>query len=417
MHSRIKKLLLASTLLLLPVTIASAGELKAPEASPAVLSHPAEVKLKVSYKNGLTIGSADGSSEVKFGGRVFSDWAWFSAEDALPHSPNGTEIRAARIYLKGNLDENVFFKVNYDFASTKKMDGGPGFKDVYMGLKNVPVVQNVKVGHFWEPMGIETVTSSKYITFMERSLTSALTPARNSGIQALGTGADNRLTYAAGVFRDSDKFGKDTGSGHYAFTGRVTYVPSTNEDHTQMIHLGLSASHRKLNGVDASFALRPESHLAAKYIDFDVIPAESTNMVGLEWASVHGPFYTQAEYLMIDVDGESGGVSPSFSSYYAQASWFATGESKSYSASGASFGRVKPQNPWGSAGWGALELALRYSAADLRDEGLGDELTDITFGVNWYLTSHARVMANYVNSDLDSGGSSDAVMLRFQIDF
>ena len=40
----------------------------------------------------------------------------------------------------------------------------------------------VQVGHFKEPMGFEELTSSKYLTFMERSLTDSDQPSRNSGV-------------------------------------------------------------------------------------------------------------------------------------------------------------------------------------------------------------------------------------------
>ncbi len=62
----------------------------------------------------------------------------------------------------------------YDFAG-----GDADFKDVYVGLKKLPGVGTLKVGHFKEAFGLEELTSSKYITFIERSLpTEAFAPSR-----------------------------------------------------------------------------------------------------------------------------------------------------------------------------------------------------------------------------------------------
>jgi phosphate-selective porin OprO and OprP len=402
--------------LTLPLGAALAGD------SVAEAPQDDKITFETYWKNGLRIESSDKATKIQIGGRLFNDWSWFTTDEAVDTAvgehENGTEMRAARIYLKGTIDERYFFKVNYDFASTKAGDGGPAFKDVYMGLKQVPGLQNVKVGHYKEPMGLDVLTSSKYTTFMERSLTASHQPSRNTGIMASGGEAEKRMTYAAGIFRDADKFGKGGGNGDYAFTGRVTGLPMTNKDHTSMIHLGVAYSYRKHDSGSVGFSLRPESHLAPKYVDTGSLAADASNVVGLEWASVTGPFYTQAEYVNIDVDGSTGASSPTFASYYGQLSWFPTGDHKKYDAKNGAFGRVSPKNPWGKGGWGAWELAVRYSTTDLNDADVtGGELTDITAGVNWYLASHARIMANYINADLDTVGSSDIVMFRFQIDF
>jgi phosphate-selective porin OprO and OprP len=62
-------------------------------------------------------------------------------------------------------------------------------------------------------------------------------------------------------------------------------------------------------------------------------------------------------------------------------------------------------------GWGAWELAARFSVADFASTNLppmptpppvlsptGTVLYQATLGVNWYLNDHTRVMVNYVLS-------------------
>ena len=68
-------------------------------------------------------------------------------------------------------------------------------------------------------------------------------------------------------------------------------------------------------------------------------------------------------------------------------------------------------------GWGAYEIALRVSSFDLTEINKG-KLNDITFGLNWYLNSHTRLMYNYVNGNNSLGGAKiRAHLIRFQVDF
>jgi len=387
-------------------------------ALPAPLPAPAlplnEAGLAWSGPEGLRYASADGDEVVKFGGRIMNDWAWHS--DDTGSFVDGTEFRRARLYAAGTLYGNVDFKAQYDFAG-----GDADFKDVWIGLKDIGP-GNLKVGHFKEPFSIEELTSSKYISFMERSLPDAFAPGRNTGAMVYDHVDDARMTWAVGVFRTANDTGNDTAGndGEYSVTARVTAAPIYRDDGRSVLHLGAAYSVRAADGNSVSFAQRPEDHLAPKLVDTAGIAADGVDLLGVEAAWVRGPLSVQAELVQASVDATAGS-DPDFQGYYVMGSWVLTGESRPYDPKSGTFGRLRPESNYGDEGKGALELTARLSSIDLSDAGVaGGELDDVTLGCNWYLNPHTRVMLNYVLGNLDDGGAgndSDALLMRFQIDF
>lgn len=96
-----------------------------------------------------------------------------------------------------------------------------------------------------------------------------------------------------------------------------------------------------------------------------------------------------------------------------------TGEHRPYRTERGIFGGIQPKNNFGSnGGWGAWEVAARYSHIDLNDKGVGGgELGDFTFGMNWYLNPNVRFMFNYVHADLEDSGEANIIQSRFQVAF
>ena len=396
---------------------------------------------QIDFDKGLKAAIADGDIEVNFGGRVMYDFGFQDADrnldantagsppgSAIWEFRDGSEFRRARLYAKGTLYDTVDFKVNYDFAG-----GDADFKDVYMQVD--ARFAKVRAGHFYEPFGLEELTSSKYMTFNERGLTSALVPSRNGGLMLHDSlDGDVPFTWAAGIFRNTNDFGDDKvnnngdgneESGAYNGTARVTVAPVFNKDEGQVVHLGLAASLRTDDdGRTNRFRVAPENHFSPRLADTGSIASDGYNLYGAEAAWTQGPISLQGEYMMADVD-QIGASTANFSAYYFLASFFLTGEHRPYK--NGLFQRVKPKNNLGQGGSGAWELTARYSSVDLNDAGVqGGELTGITGGVNWYLNPNARVMLNYVHAELDNApvavvpagkGELDAILLRFQFDF
>ncbi len=388
------------------------------------------------WSNGFKLQRNDGAFKLKFGGRLQNDWAMVNLNERLDNAiggdGNGTELRRARIYFSGTVYDRVIFKAQYEFANTG--DGKTDIKDAYIGLTKLGPIDKVLVGHMKESFSLEGLTSSKNITFMERSLTETFSPGRNTGFAIHDTVLDKRVLWQAGAFKNANDtaFGFSD-DGMWNLTGRVTGVPLYEDDGEKVVHLGFSYSHQFRGGNDFMLRYRrqPESHLAPYMANTgSVISTNDINLINPEIAVVWGPASFQAEYTRSFVNGDAGMRNTTFWGAYAHLSYFLTGEHRTYKLGTGSFDRVKPNanfNPL-KGDWGAFQIGVRYSYLDLNDEFVrGGKMWDITAGINWHLFPNTRLSLNYVHSELDNrlispdpddlDGNADIVQARFQLDF
>lgn len=374
--------------------------------------------MRAYWKDGLRLDSNDGSFKLKIGGRIQYDTAFFAENSNLETNigediEDDSEFRRARLYVAGTIHDNIEFKAQYDFA-----DGDADFKDVYMGLLGVPIVGNVRLGHFKEPFSIEELTSSKYITFMERSLANTFAPSRNAGVMFHDRMFDDRMTWAAGFFRETDDFGEGFGGRDYNGTVRLTGLPVYEEEGAKLLHLGVAYTHKNFEGDTVRYRARPEAHLSPRFVDTGAFEADFADVIGVEAAWVNGPFSLQGEYVHNFVESRTMS-DPAFWAAAVQVSYFLTGEHRPYKKSSGTFGSVKPKEIVGpDGGWGAWELAARYSHLDLNDAAIdGGRLQDYTFGLNWYLNPNLRITWNYVYAHSDGAGDASVFQWRFQLAF
>jgi len=352
------------------------------------------------------LNAQNSDKEIKFGGRIMYDMAVWGAEEM---DNTGQEFRRVRFFSSGTMYSNIHYKLQLEFAG-----GKIAFKDVFIELNKLPIKGNLRVGHFKEPLRLEALNSSKYITFMERGLPIAFAPERNTGAMYHTTFGD-KLSIQSGVFRNSDAFGNDkSATNNVNITSRITYLAMSDGD--KLLHLGISNSIRKNSDNDYGFSSRAENHLGNKLMSVSFEDINKTNIWGGEIAYVNNALSVQAEYLQTTV---MGATETELSSYYGQISYFLTGESRPYKSSLDGFSKVKPNNNYGSGGKGAIELVARVSNMDLTAANEG-ALNDITLGVNWYLNPHTRVMLNYVMGEMINETeviTENAVMMRVQLDF
>ena len=391
------------------------------------------------WRDGFQIDSRKKNIRMKFNLTVMGDGGYIGIDDDLEKAFPDLEgssllLRELMVTLTGHLYDFVDYELQVDFANARDI------KDNWFRFKKLPLIGHVTVGHIKEPFSLEELTSLRAVTFMERALpTLAFTPGRNIGITRQSQALEGRMTWAVGAFLDTGSFG-NVGDGKdqlseangWDFTARITGLPRFEDQGRKLIHVGLSYTHQvrgdAINDAQTQFRARPESRLTDdRLVDTGEFGANWQGMINPELAMVLGPFSFQGETCLTYVDKDAGG-NPWFWGFYVFGSYFLTGESRNYQASKGTFSQVIPNRDFhfGEEGWGALELAVRFSYVDLNDAGVnGGREHNITGGLNWYLTQDTRLMFNCIRArvkDRDTSPSVDNSLshifqIRFQMVF
>jgi phosphate-selective porin OprO/OprP len=375
---------------------------------------------KTYWDNGMKVQSSDGAFKLKFGGRIQTDWASFfedeGIKDSIGTSINGVEFRRVRFYNSGQIYHNIKYKLQFDFVG-----GTAKLNDAYIMITKIPVIGFLQIGHFKEPVGFEQLSSSKYLTFMERSLTAADEPARNVGFMIGNSIKSKRLSFRLGIFREADIYGNSKGlEDKYSITTRLYGLPVYKPESKKILHLGTAYSYRNPQGNKYRIKAKPEAHLANNYLVTELIEdASNFQLIQSEIVYVTGPLSIKTEVVHARVRrSDPGNANFNYTAFYGMASYFLTGESKNYKTSG-KYSRLKPKNNFdGKGGAGAWEVGLRFSAMDINKENVaGGSIGNITFALNWYLNPATRIITNYIYTNLKGVGNANIVQMRFQIDF
>jgi phosphate-selective porin OprO/OprP len=368
-------------------------------------------------------------------GRIQADVAGFTqnaASDAqFGNAQNTVGFRRARLALLGEY-EVIDYIIEMDFANRginaviNSKDQSTAFKDVYIQVRELPLIGNVRVGHFKECFGLEQLTSDNYTTFM-----------------AFNWLENQRATWAIGAFTNQTGFDQPPTFvfDHWGLdlTMRATYLPWYDEPSggRGLLHTGIDYAYRSAPDGIGTFASRPESAFAPSVVSFTLSDVNEWQMLGTEAALVYGPLSFQSEFFASTVERRND-VNNNFYGTYAFVSYFLTGENRPYNRKMGVFDRVRPYEDFfhvrtgdgGTAtGHGAWELAYRFSYINLLDDltvkGAG-LATDHTFGLNWYLNPFTKVMFNYVHSidtfnakagNRVTGGNLDVFEMRCAMDF
>jgi phosphate-selective porin OprO/OprP len=378
-------------------------------ALPAAVATAQEPQTKVAtpgnYDGGyLVFQSADSAFAYWLDGRVQADAALYRGGDNKLGS--GTDIRRARIGAKVTLYRDWHGEFDVDFA-----DNAVEMKDMwigYLGFRNTML----KAGNFKEPFSLETITSSKFITFMERSYIDNFSPDRHIGASAVRWG--NMFYATAGVFGQEAGTPDETGRGEaVAVTGRLVISPVHRDG--AVLHFGGAFSRRGTDaaaGADTNtvrFRARPETNISrARFLTTGKVRfVDHTNYYNGEFAASYGPATLQSEYTRVALVRLGDRPQATFDGMYVSASVFLTGEHRPYLMQEGEWDRVFPRQKSG-----AWEVAARWSTMDLNDtsEGVnikGGRGTNVTLGLNWHMNANFKWMFNYVRVSNDANAKPD----------
>jgi phosphate-selective porin OprO/OprP len=254
---------------------------------------------------------------------------------------------------------------------------------------------NLSIGKQKEPISMERLTSLIFLPMQERAAAAdAFLPIRNYGAVLNGTAFGNRASWATGIFKnwvDSKESWANTSS---QLTTRITGIPFLSKDESNMLHL--SAAVRYIDSrQDIIGKTEAEFYQAPVFVETLRFPANHVVTYDLEAFWRKGPYLVGFEYIGTDVTS-SDYNNPFVNGYNISGSWILTGEMRPYRKRSGIFDPVPVSRPVNNGGWGALELAARYSTIDLVDDFIdGGEMDTYSLGLNWWPSSLVQFSGNY----------------------
>jgi phosphate-selective porin OprO and OprP len=430
--------------------------------------------------NRPTICTADNLNCVAITSRLHFDGGGYdyrpnTAATAPQRLDDGVNVRRARIGVIGKFLGDWDYALIYDFGGSSDgfagtasaggtavgfLPGGAlsGVENAYLsytGFKPFGGKLAIEGGVMDLPYTLDEASSSNDIPFMERAA---------SGVTATNIAAgDFRSTFGARWY--TDRFwagayvtGPKTGDIHSASS---TNPPGTTEQYGTFARVAgqiVSGNDYSLHiGGDAEWLIQPPHNLIAgtqtlTLNDRPELRIDPTTLVSTgalagvsgaqvysaEAAGTYGPLFFQGEYFWFNV--ERNALAPplpglKFQGGYAEAAYALTGEARPYNSASASYGGIVPANPFSltGGGWGAWEIAGRYSTIDLNDQlamanGVtGGRQTIYTLALNWYVNRNVRFLFDYLHGNIarqvsptnfgDAGAKFDAFAMRTQVAF
>ena len=357
-----------------------------------------------SWKGAPQLADADSGWTFKPRGRIQYDAGFVeNPNDAIATRNLGfnSRVRRVRLGAEGTIPGGFGYKFEMDFANSTV-----GFGDVILTYAPKDKPWSLTIGNHESHDGLEQISSSRFISFLERAqMNDAFTNTRRLGISFGLQDKANVARLAAGIFTGHSIDAGFDNEGWIA-AARATYSPQALGG---MIHLGANIQHRRFqsnNGATLSNSVgAPSTNQQARYrarpflqttdvrfVDTGAFAAKSDTIVGAEIAGIFGPLHVAGEAQWTRVNAyESGDTltgldafptatflvpsdDPGFFSWYAEAGWFITGETRGYK--NGAWDRTKVSKPFSKKGWGALQANLRYDYLDLSTRALQQGFTN-----------------------------------------
>ena len=364
-----------------------------------------------------------GGFEHNLFGRIQADTVTFGQSPQnikqVGHAPNGTDFRRARIGMQGTGYDFYFYRFEVDFSNPDQVIAlVPRITDAYAEIRQLPI-GTLRMGEFRVPLGSERLMSANDLTFIERGLPQAFSPARQLGLMLFNSTENYFFSWYSDIstYKATDEAEQSGKAGRFDYTQRFVFLPWYDEPSNgrYMFHFGGAYEWQNVRNQAVSYSTTPEAvlytgttkEILPSFISTGSITARDVQIAQVEASTVLGPLSFQGEYYGTWVDPTGGSGTPFFfHGAYAFVSYFLTGENRVWSRDqgyytsvtpNSNFFRVRGADGTVIQGSGAWEVAARFSSMNLSDKSIqGGRLNDVTLGVNWYLTRQMKIMANYI---------------------
>jgi phosphate-selective porin OprO and OprP len=369
-----------------------------------------------------------------------------------------TRARRIRLGAEGTIPGGLGYKFEMDFANA-----ATGFGDVILTYAPKDKPWNVTIGNHETFNGLEQISSSRFISFLERAaFNDAFVNTRRIGLSGGLVNKAGDMRVNAGLFTAHSIDGGFDNDGWIA-AARGVYSPLMGSN---QLHFGANFQHRHFqtnagstasNSVGAPstnqlarYRARPFSQTTdVRFVDTTNFAAKSDNIFGLEAAGIFKSLHVVAEgqYLKsnaygpgdtfdgddsLDFFAATGGAftpsalvpdgNPSFWGGYLEAGYFLTGETRGYK--NGTWDRTKVLKPFSKDGWGALQVNARLDYLDLASGklrngfnnnfatgaftpsvnlGRGGSQMGYLAGLIWIPEDYFRVLFNFAHAEIEGG--------------
>jgi phosphate-selective porin OprO/OprP len=367
----------------------------------------------VKEKDGaFTLESANARNSIQLTGRIHLDYRQnnldvyntdYNDRDSAT-AADAFELRRARLGVKGKFAKDFKYEIVGNLPGTATVD------IAYIDYAKYDQAQ-LRLGKFKQPFGLEQLTSSNNIDFMERSYVDQLAPGKKIGAMAFGEPKPG-FTYAGSVYAMNDTE-RDSKNDKASFAGRTTLNFAQFTGNKDMVmHVGLAGFDQEYNITPTSSSSTGGNTTQGSFLSFrtpgrglsnifraqiggeslsGATPADvnaqsqaangtsqiKSKALGLEGILAYNNFKLQGEFATADFRASSGGgtnasgqipvagterFSLDTQAWYAEALWLATGEKYANAYKGGAFSSIKPNNDFDldNGKWGAWELGLKY---------------------------------------------------------
>jgi phosphate-selective porin OprO and OprP len=394
-----------------------------------------------------TITSADGSSSLAVRAIVQMDTAHYAQDSAKALASDfrrgsvggagnretngardlsdGTYSRRARFGVEGALARDFGYRLILELGGSGT-EGPTRINDAFVSYSGFAPF-TIQFGAFSPPANMDDGTSPEDALFIERASSAELSRTLAGGDGRIGLGVRgsgtrwmSALTLTTRTFADAEVFDSQA-----AAVGRVGLLVARSDDYT--VHLGASGTYvispADLGSDSAPpqrairFRERPEIRVdSTRLIDTGSIDARHAYAAGVEFGANWKSLFLQGENYWYGIERRLPTTlpDPKFSGYYVEGSWVLSGETRRYNVASGSFQNPRPFVPFAhGGGYGAWELAVRYSRTDLNyragDPGSapptggvrGGDQAILSLGLNWYVNANLKFLLNWMRVDVD----------------